>query len=70
MLIQSRKALNEPSDQRAAAEVLAGIKARWPDKRRRDAVFCIEYLIAASPEYFQEGEAGAAYFDGGQAMAD
>jgi hypothetical protein len=59
----SRKALNEPSDRRAAAEVLSGIKARWPDKRRRDAVLCIEYLIAASPEYFEEGESGAAYFE-------
>lgn len=57
-----RKALNEPSDQRAAAEVLSGIASRWPDKRRRDAVLCIEYLIAASPEYFGEGESGAAYF--------
>jgi Plasmid recombination enzyme len=58
----ARKAQNEPSDGRAAAEVLAGIKARLPDKRRRDAVLCVEYLIAASPEYFLEGKTGAAYF--------
>jgi Plasmid recombination enzyme len=59
----ARKAQNEPSDRRTAAEVLSGIKARWPNKHRRDAVLCIEYLIAASPEYFQEGQTGAAYFE-------
>jgi hypothetical protein len=59
----ARKALNEPSDGRTAVEILSGMAARWPDKRRRDAVLCIEYLIAASPEYFQEGQTGAAYFD-------
>jgi len=59
----ARKGLNEPSDQRTAAEVLACIKARWPEKHRRDAVLCIEYLIAASPRYFEEGETGVAYFD-------
>jgi hypothetical protein len=58
-----RKALNEASDQRTAAEVLSGITARWPDKRRRDAVLCIEYLIATSPVYFKDGESGAAYFE-------
>ena len=53
---------NQASDGRNAGEVLAAISARLPAKRRRDAVLCIEYLVAASPEFFQGGETGAAYF--------
>ena len=33
-------------------EVLDKIKARLPEKRRKDAVLALEYLITASPEFF------------------
>ncbi|MGZ0786255.1 plasmid recombination protein [Pseudomonas saponiphila] len=33
--------------------LLQVMKGRLPDKRRRDAVLCIEYLITASPEVFK-----------------
>ena len=35
---------------RSAAEALATVKYLLPEKRRKDAVLCIEYLITASPE--------------------
>lgn len=42
--------------------VLQAIRERLPEKRRSDAVLCVEYLITASPEHFQGGQDGAAYF--------
>lgn len=59
----ARKQQNEPSDDRTAAEVLAGIEAQLPVKRRRDAVLCIEYFFGASPEYFSGHVDGTAYFE-------
>jgi hypothetical protein len=41
--------------------VLQAIRERLPEKRRSDAVLCVEYLITASPEHFQDND-GAAYF--------
>ena len=43
------------------------MKDRLPDKRRRDAVLCIEYLITASPEVFKRhgghlDDLGGGYF--------
>lgn len=35
-----------------ADEVKAAIAARLPEKRRSDAVLCVEYFIGASPDYF------------------
>lgn len=46
-------------------EVAEAIRARWPEKYRRDAVGAVEFFIGASPEWFQEhGGAGdqEAYF--------
>jgi hypothetical protein len=45
-------------------EVKAAIAARLPEKRRSDAVLCVEYVITASPDYFTEGQDkdGSAYF--------
>jgi len=45
-------------------EVKAAIAARLPEKRRSDAVLCVEYVISASPQYFTEGQDkdGSAYF--------
>ena len=36
----------------SADEVKAAIVARLPEKRRSDAVLCVEYFIGASPDYF------------------
>jgi predicted nucleic acid-binding Zn-ribbon protein len=38
----------------STAEGLAKCKERWPEKRRKDAVLAIEYLITASPEAFKK----------------
>lgn len=35
-------------------EVADAIRARWPEKYRRDAVGVVEFFIGASPEWFQE----------------
>ena len=43
--------------------VMAAIQERLPLKRRSDAVLCIEYLISASPEYFEGNDhTGEQYF--------
>ena len=49
----------------SAAEAMQRVRARLPDKRRKDAVLAIEYLITASPEAMQElGAQGRdAYFN-------
>jgi len=39
-------------DMASADEVKAAIVARLPEKRRSDAVLCVEYFIGASPDYF------------------
>ena len=36
----------------SSAELAHAVVARLPEKRRKDAVLCIEYLITASPEAF------------------
>lgn len=50
-----------------ADRLLKLLKSRLPDKRRRDAVLCIEYLITASPEAFKRhgghlDDLGGGYF--------
>lgn len=47
--------------------VLEAVKERLPDKRRSDAVLCIEYLVTASPEVFKRhgghlDDLGGGYF--------
>ena len=39
-------------DMASADEVKAAIVARLPEKRRSDAVLCVEYFIGATPGYF------------------
>ena len=48
-----------------AEEVKQAIEARLPEKRRSDAVLCVEYFIGASPEYFDESgdKDGSRYFE-------
>ena len=38
---------------RTTAEGMAKARERWPEKRRKDAVLAIEYLVTASPEAFK-----------------
>lgn len=49
----------------SAAEAMQRVRDRLPEKRRKDAVLAIEYLITASPEVMQakDGRAQTAYFD-------
>jgi len=62
----TRTHLNWTSGASSAAAVCAAIKARLPEKRRKDAVLAIEYLITASPEWFAKtsGKAQRDYFNG------
>lgn len=48
-----------------AEEVKQAIEARLPEKRRSDAVLCVEYFIGASPEYFDQSDDkdGSRYFE-------
>lgn len=47
-----RTHLNKTIGADSALKVREAVKARLPVKRRKDAVLCIEYLITASPEWF------------------
>lgn len=38
------------------------IHSRLPNKRRKDAVLCLEYFIGASPEFFTHDQDGTGYF--------
>lgn len=53
---------NEHHGPTSSEEVQAAVKARLPDKRRSDAVLCIEYFIGASPEFFLSGSDDRGYF--------
>lgn len=50
-LIKDNQVLLGPEDRQAVADA---IQARWPEKRRKDAVGFIELFIGASPEWFRE----------------
>ena len=52
----SRTHLNWTAGAKTSAEVRDAVKALLPDKRRKDAVLCIEYLITASPEWLREAQ--------------
>lgn len=60
----TRTHLNKTFGAQNAAAVRAAIEARLPEKRRKDAVLCIEYLITASPEWFHTARSAQqnAYF--------
>lgn len=50
-------------DMASADEVKAAIVAQLPEKRRSDAVLCVEYFIGASPDYFTDADPkGERYF--------
>lgn len=60
----ARTHLNKTFGAQNAAAVRAAIEARLPEKRRKDAVLSIEYLITASPEWFHTARSAQqdAYF--------
>ena len=47
----------------SSEEVTAKVKSLLPEKFRSDAVLCIEYLITASPEFFENGAQNLDYFE-------
>lgn len=50
---QSRTPENSHYGAGSTAEAMAAVEARLPEKRRKDAVLAIEYLVTASPEAMQ-----------------
>jgi hypothetical protein len=60
----ARTHLNVTIGANGSRALCAAVTARLPDKYRKDAVRCIEYLITASPEYFTSASSKAqnAYF--------
>lgn len=58
----ARFALNEHAGPADPAGVREAIDALLPEKRRKDAVLCIEYFVGASPEFFRNGGDQLAYF--------
>ena len=57
-----KAAKNEHVGAASAAEAMQKVRDRLPEKRRKDAVLAIEYLITASPEAMQGmGGKSAAY---------
>lgn len=49
--IPERTHLNESTGARSSAELIERVKSRLPEKRRKDAVLCLEYVVSASPEW-------------------
>lgn len=49
-----RTHLNQTVGAKSSLAVCAAVRPKLPERRRRDAVLCIEYLITASPEWLRE----------------
>lgn len=47
-----RTALNVVYGSATTQDLLTAVRGRLPDKHRKDAVLCLEYLVTASPEHF------------------
>lgn len=58
----TRAHLNEHHGPQTPAEIQAAFKEILPEKRRKDAVLGLEYLITFSPEFGEQND-GAAYFE-------
>lgn len=60
----AKAAQNEHLGASSSAEAMQKLRERLPEKRRKDAVLAIEYLITASPEAMKEktGKEQTAYF--------
>lgn len=61
---QSRASENTHIGAGSTAEAMAEVKSRLPEKRRKDAVLAVEYLVTASPEamHSKSREEQDAYF--------
>jgi len=57
-----RSPQNEHHGGETPEAVRKAISERIPEKHRSDAVLCVEYFVGASPEHFQNGQDGSAYF--------
>lgn len=57
-----RDHLNEHHGPGSPEAIREAIRDRLPEKRRKDAVLCLEYFVGASPEFFQGEQDGAGYF--------
>lgn len=57
-----RSQQNEHHGGETPEAVRKAISERIPEKHRSDAVLCVEYFVGASPEHFQNGQDGSAYF--------
>lgn len=51
---RKRTHLNKTEGAQSSLALARAVKARLPEKRRKDAVICIEYLITASPEWWKK----------------
>jgi hypothetical protein len=58
-----RAANNQHLGASSAAEAMEKVRQKLPDKRRKDAVLCIEYLITASPEAMANIDRGKYFND-------
>jgi hypothetical protein len=58
----TRTPLNKAAGAKSTRSVLAALRALLPAKRRKDAVLCLEYLITASPGFFEGGKSRTDYF--------
>ncbi len=57
-----RSRQNEHHGGETPEAVRKAISEHIPEKHRSDAVLCVEYFVGASPEHFQNGQDGSAYF--------
>lgn len=51
---KERTHLNKTEGAQSSLALARAVKAKLPEKRRKDAVICIEYLITASPEWWKK----------------
>lgn len=50
----ARKGLNESIEGPATAGAVIGLmRGRWPAKKRKDAILCVEYVMSASPAWWK-----------------
>lgn len=59
---RTRTPLNKAAGAKSTRGVLVALRALLPAKRRKDAVLCLEYLITASPGFFDGGKSRLDYF--------
>lgn len=58
----TRTPKNQMLGAKSSGAVMAALRSLLPAKRRKDAVLALEYLVTASPEFFDGGQRRTAYF--------